>query len=45
VHQAAAADARLGLILVGFSPARPLFAIARHLGWPGLVLSDPGRVL
>jgi hypothetical protein len=45
VHQTAAADARLGLILVGFSPARPLAAIARHLGWPGLILSDPGRVL
>jgi hypothetical protein len=45
VHQAAAADARLGLILAGFSPPRPLAAIARHLGWPGQVLSDPGRVL
>ncbi len=45
MHQAAAADARLGLVLVGFSPARPLAAIARHLGWPGLVLSDTGRVL
>jgi hypothetical protein len=45
VHQTASTDARLGLILVGFSPARPLAAIARHLGWPGLVLSDPGRVL
>jgi hypothetical protein len=45
VHQAAAADARLGLILAGFSPPRPLAAIARHLGWPGRILSDPGRIL
>lgn len=34
-----------GLILTGFSPARPLAAIARHLGWPGLVLTDPQRIL
>jgi hypothetical protein len=52
VHQAAAAagftskrGGQPGLILVGFSPARPLAAIARHLGWPGLILSDPGRAL
>lgn len=45
MHQTASADTRLGLILVGFSPPKPLAAIARHLGWPGLVLSDPGRVL
>jgi hypothetical protein len=43
----AAGDAspRPGLILVGFSPPAPLAAIARHLGWPGLILTDPGRVL
>jgi hypothetical protein len=47
VHEAAAssADARIGLMAVGFSPPGPLAAIARHLGWPGLVLTDPGRVL
>ncbi|MGH3199744.1 MAG: AhpC/TSA family protein [Streptosporangiaceae bacterium] len=46
MHKAASsADARIGLILIGFSPPRPLAAIARHLGWPGLVLADPGRVL
>jgi hypothetical protein len=46
VHKAASsAGPRVGLILVGFSPPRPLAAIARHLGWPGLVLADPGRVL
>jgi hypothetical protein len=44
VHQARD-DPRLGLILVGFSPLRPLAALARHLGWPGLVFADPGRVL
>jgi hypothetical protein len=51
VHQAAAAQATSGatpppgLILIGFSPPAPLAAIARHLGWPGLVLSDIGRLL
>jgi len=52
VHQSAAAAGLTAgsgdqppLILVGFSPARPLAAIARHLGWPGLVLSDPDRTL
>src|SRR5262249_58070015 len=54
VHEAAsaagagapsAAGVRPGLILVGFSPPGPLAAIARHLGWPGLVLSDPDRLL
>jgi hypothetical protein len=47
VNEAAtsSADARIGLIAVGFSPPGPLAAIARHLGWPGLVLTDPGRVL
>jgi hypothetical protein len=47
VHEAAAssADARIGLMAVGFSPPGPLAAIARHLGWTGLVLTDPGRAL
>jgi len=46
VHKAASTgDARPGLILVGFSPPRPLAAIARHLGWPGRVLADQERVL
>jgi hypothetical protein len=35
----------VGLVVVGFSPADRLAALARHLGWPGQVLSDPGRVL
>lgn len=34
-----------GLILVGFSPPGPLAALARHLGWPGHVLSDQRREL
>jgi hypothetical protein len=51
VHQYATAAGftasgdRHPLILIGFSPARPLAAIARHLGWPGMVLSDSDRVL
>ena len=53
MHHAASAAAqatsgaspRPGLILIGFSPPGPLAAIARHLGWPGLVLTDPHRVL
>jgi hypothetical protein len=53
VHHAASTAARAtsgaspqpGLILIGFSPLAPLAAIARHLGWPGLVLTDPHRVL
>jgi hypothetical protein len=53
VHHAASATAqatsgaspRPGLILIGFSSQAPLAAIARHLGWPGLVLTDPHRVL
>ena len=47
MRQAAAspADTRIGLIAVGFSPPRPLAAIAGHLGWPGLVLTDPQRML
>jgi len=44
VHQAHD-DPRIGLVLVGFSPAERLAAIAGHLGWPGLVLSDPAREL
>jgi hypothetical protein len=36
---------RIGLVLVGFSPADRLAAVARHRGWPGAVLSDPGRLL
>lgn len=35
----------VGLVVVGFSPADRLAALARHLGWPGHVLSDPGRAL
>lgn len=34
-----------GLVAVGFSPVERLEAIARHLGWTGLVLSDPSRQL
>jgi peroxiredoxin len=35
----------VGLLLVGFSPPDRLAAIARHLGFDGMVLSDPGRQL
>lgn len=35
----------VGLVAVGFSPIDRLGAIARHLGWTGLVLSDPSRAL
>lgn len=35
----------VGLIFIGFSPADRLVALARHLRWPGLVLSDPTRVV
>ncbi len=38
-------DPRIGLVLVGFSPAERLAALARHLRWPGQVLSDPPRQL
>jgi hypothetical protein len=38
-------DPRIGLVLVGFSPPERLAPIARHLGWDGLVLGDPGLVL
>lgn len=33
------------MVLVGFSPPDPLAALARYLGWPGVVLSDPERQL
>ena len=32
-------------MFVGFSPADRLAAIARHLRWPGPVLTDPARRL
>lgn len=38
-------DPSVHLVLVGFSPPDRLAAIARHLDWPGLVLSDPSRRL
>ncbi|MDA8311511.1 MAG: hypothetical protein M0Z46_13050 [Actinomycetota bacterium] len=38
-------DHDVGLIAVGFSPVDRLSAIVRHLGWTGLVLSDPARRL
>ncbi len=38
-------DPGIGLLLVGFSPPAPLAAIARHHGWPGEILTDPGRAL
>lgn len=38
-------DQRIGLVFIGFSPLDRLRALARHLGWPGLVLSDPDRKL
>ena len=44
MHQARD-DPRSGLILVGFSPPQPLASIARHLGWPGQILTDRHRVL
>ena len=36
---------QVGLVLVGFSPPQRLAAVARHLGWTGLVVSDPHREL
>jgi hypothetical protein len=33
----------VGLVFVGFSPPERLAALARHLRWPGLVVSDQGR--
>ncbi|MGC8471766.1 MAG: AhpC/TSA family protein [Acidimicrobiales bacterium] len=44
MHEAHA-DHDVGLIAVGFSPIDRLGAIVRHLGWTGLVLSDPSRQL
>ena len=44
-HRRLGADPRVGLVLVGFSPADRLAAIARRLGWIGPVLSDPDRAL
>ncbi|MGH9107061.1 MAG: AhpC/TSA family protein [Acidimicrobiales bacterium] len=38
-------DPGIGLVVVGFSPADRLAAIAGHLGWTGRVLSDPDRRL
>ena len=38
-------DPGTGLILIGFSPPDRLFALARHLGWPGPVLADQQRAL
>jgi hypothetical protein len=35
----------VGLLAVGFSPADRLAAIAAHLGWTGMVLADPQRLL
>jgi len=35
----------VGLVLVGFSPPERLAALATHLRWPGLVLTDPPRRL
>lgn len=43
--QRAAQDAGVAAVAVGFSPADRLAAIARHLRWTGLVLSDEGRQL
>lgn len=43
--QRAAEDAGVGAVAVGFSPPDRLAAIARHLGWTGLVLSDEARQL
>ena len=37
------ANPAVGLVLVGFSPAERFAALARHLRWPGLVLTDPSR--
>lgn len=39
------ATSGLGLMLVGFSPPDRLAAIARRLGWTGLVLGDTQRQL
>lgn len=44
MHEKHDSDA-VGLVLVGFSPPERLAGLARHLGWPGLVLADPSRQL
>jgi len=44
VHRSAP-DPRVTLVFIGFSPAPRLKGLARHLGWPGPVLSDPPRHL
>jgi len=44
VHRSAP-DPRITLVFVGFSPAPRLKGLARHLGWPGPVLSDEPRRL
>jgi hypothetical protein len=44
VHETAH-DPEVGLVFVGFSPPDRLAALARHLGWPGAVLSDQPRRL
>nr|CAA9338550.1 MAG: hypothetical protein AVDCRST_MAG46-1842 [uncultured Nocardioidaceae bacterium] len=38
-------DPRITLVFVGFSPPERLKGLARHLGWPGPVLSDEPRRL
>jgi hypothetical protein len=38
-------DDRIGLVLVGFSPADRLAAVVRSRGWSGAVLSDPDLLL
>lgn len=38
-------NSAVGLVFVGFSPPERLAALARHLRWPGLVLSDQDRVV
>jgi hypothetical protein len=38
-------DGAVPLVVVGFSPAAALAALAEHLGLTGPVLSDPDRVL
>lgn len=40
-----APDSRITLVFVGFSPAARLKGLARHLGWPGPVLTDEARRL
>lgn len=43
--QRAAEKAGPAAVAVGFSPGERLSAIARHLGWTGLVLADEERLL